>query len=116
MGRTATKSDRVGKRDAVDRWIRMVATNRLTGHSPGFFRSIRCPRTRPSRSSGSGAHALDNCHDKQERRSNDELRRVSTDKTFGVRNGSDTGITFTTPLCVTVLTSTYYGEDRAGCL
>jgi len=23
--------------DSVDRWIRMVATNRLTGHSPGFF-------------------------------------------------------------------------------
>ena len=23
--------------DIVDRWIRMVATNRLTGHSPGFF-------------------------------------------------------------------------------
>lgn len=26
-----------GEEDAVDRWIRMVATNRLTGHSPGFF-------------------------------------------------------------------------------
>ncbi|MCI0748944.1 MAG: hypothetical protein L0Y32_00170, partial [Nevskiales bacterium] len=26
-----------GREDAVDRWIRMVATNRLTGHSPGFF-------------------------------------------------------------------------------
>jgi DNA methylase len=26
-----------GDEDAVDRWIRMVATNRLTGHSPGFF-------------------------------------------------------------------------------
>jgi hypothetical protein len=25
------------KEDAIDRWIRMVATNRLTGHSPGFF-------------------------------------------------------------------------------
>jgi hypothetical protein len=23
--------------DSIDRWIRMVATNRLTGHSPGFF-------------------------------------------------------------------------------
>ena len=23
--------------DAVDAWIRMIATNRLTGHSPGFF-------------------------------------------------------------------------------
>lgn len=35
-----------GTEDAVDRWIRMVATNRLTGHSRGFSRYIRCPRTR----------------------------------------------------------------------
>ena len=26
-----------GTEDAADEWIRMVATNRLTGHSPGFF-------------------------------------------------------------------------------
>jgi hypothetical protein len=26
-----------GEDDRADRWIRMVATNRLTGHSPGFF-------------------------------------------------------------------------------
>jgi hypothetical protein len=26
-----------GQEDMVDSWIRMVATNRLTGHSPGFF-------------------------------------------------------------------------------
>lgn len=26
-----------GQEDVVDAWIRMVATNRLTGHSPGFF-------------------------------------------------------------------------------
>jgi hypothetical protein len=26
-----------GDEDIVDAWIRMVATNRLTGHSPGFF-------------------------------------------------------------------------------
>jgi len=26
-----------GQEDIVDAWIRMVATNRLTGHSPGFF-------------------------------------------------------------------------------
>ncbi len=26
-----------GHEDKLDRWIRMVATNRLTGHSPGFF-------------------------------------------------------------------------------
>ena len=31
------------KEDAVDRWIRMVATNRLTGHSPGFFSVYTLP-------------------------------------------------------------------------
>jgi hypothetical protein len=29
--------------DAVDRWIAMVATNRLTGHSPGFFSVYSLP-------------------------------------------------------------------------
>ncbi len=32
-----------GAEDSVDRWIRMVATNRLTGHSPGFFSVYTLP-------------------------------------------------------------------------
>ena len=32
-----------GQDDPVDRWIRMVATNRLTGHSPGFFSVYTLP-------------------------------------------------------------------------
>lgn len=32
-----------GELDDVDRWIRMVATNRLTGHSPGFFSVYTMP-------------------------------------------------------------------------
>jgi DNA modification methylase len=32
-----------GKEDDADRWIRMVATNRLTGHSPGFFSAYTLP-------------------------------------------------------------------------
>ena len=32
-----------GAEDAVDRWIRMVATNRLTGHSKGFFSVYTLP-------------------------------------------------------------------------
>jgi hypothetical protein len=32
-----------GTMDAVDRWIRMVAVNRLTGHSPGFFSVYTLP-------------------------------------------------------------------------
>ena len=32
-----------GGEDGLDRWIRMVATNRLTGHSPGFFSVYTLP-------------------------------------------------------------------------
>jgi hypothetical protein len=32
-----------GRLDQVDRWIRMVALNRLTGHSPGFFSVYTMP-------------------------------------------------------------------------
>ncbi len=32
-----------GTLDAVDRWLRMVATNRLTGHSSGFFSGRTMP-------------------------------------------------------------------------
>jgi hypothetical protein len=32
-----------GELDAADRWIRMVALNRLTGHSPGFFSVYTLP-------------------------------------------------------------------------
>jgi hypothetical protein len=32
-----------GEEDDLDRWIRMVATNRLTGHSPGFFSVYTLP-------------------------------------------------------------------------
>ena len=34
---------RAGDEDGTDRWIRMVATNRLTGHSPGFFSVYTLP-------------------------------------------------------------------------
>lgn len=34
---------RDGTEDSIDRWIRMVATNRLTGHSPGFFSVYTLP-------------------------------------------------------------------------
>lgn len=32
-----------GRLDSVDRWIQMVAVNRLTGHSPGFFSVYTLP-------------------------------------------------------------------------
>ncbi len=35
--------ERTGTIDHLDQWIRMVATNRLTGHSPGFFSVYTLP-------------------------------------------------------------------------
>lgn len=35
--------DQLGLEDDIDRWIRMVATNRLTGHSKGFFSVYSLP-------------------------------------------------------------------------
>ena len=35
--------EKSGMLDGVDGWIRMVATNRLTGHSPGFFSVYTMP-------------------------------------------------------------------------
>ena len=35
--------DGAGQLDRVDRWVRMVALNRLTGHSPGFFSVYTMP-------------------------------------------------------------------------
>ena len=32
-----------GSPDPIDAWIRLVATNRLTGHSPGFFSVYTLP-------------------------------------------------------------------------
>lgn len=34
---------RSGKADGVDQWVQMVATNRLSGHSPGFFSVYTLP-------------------------------------------------------------------------
>jgi hypothetical protein len=35
--------ERAGAMDGVDRWIRMVTVNRLTGHSPGFLSAYTLP-------------------------------------------------------------------------
>jgi len=45
MGLRAYLLERAGNgaEDSVDRWIRMVATNRLTGHSAGFFSVYTMP-------------------------------------------------------------------------
>nr|WP_320133246.1 DNA methyltransferase [uncultured Holophaga sp.] len=43
LRRYLLERERSGSMDALDTWIRMVATNRLTGHSPGFFSVYTLP-------------------------------------------------------------------------
>jgi len=43
LRRYLMRQEAAGELDAVDRWIRMVAVNRLTGHSPGFFSVYTLP-------------------------------------------------------------------------
>jgi hypothetical protein len=54
--------DAGGTIDAVDRWIRMVAVNRLTGHSPGFFSVYTLP---PNQATTVEAQAKINARRKQ---------------------------------------------------
>ncbi|MCC5839003.1 MAG: hypothetical protein JJT96_02680 [Opitutales bacterium] len=52
LRRYLENQEEAGASDAVDDWIRMVATNRLTGHSPGFFSVYTLPpnqAVRPNR-------------------------------------------------------------------
>ena len=43
LRRYLEERDSTGREDRVDKWIRMVATNRLTGHSGGFFSVYTLP-------------------------------------------------------------------------
>ena len=48
------RRERSGEVDNLDRWLRMVAVNRLTGHSPGFFSVYTLP---PNQAVSIGAQA-----------------------------------------------------------
>jgi hypothetical protein len=54
--------DRRKALDGIDRWIRMVAVNRLTGHSPGFFSVYTLP---PNQAASLDAQAKINARRKQ---------------------------------------------------
>ena len=54
--------DHSGSLDGIDRWIRMVAVNRLTGHSPGFFSVYTLP---PNQATSIDAQARINARRKQ---------------------------------------------------
>ncbi|MCI0706289.1 MAG: site-specific DNA-methyltransferase [Ignavibacteriae bacterium] len=43
LKRYLARRSNAGEEDAIDKWIRMVATNRLTGHSSGFFSVYTLP-------------------------------------------------------------------------
>ena len=43
LRRYLLRREKDGLSDAIDRWVRMVAINRLTGHSPGFFSVYTLP-------------------------------------------------------------------------
>lgn len=43
LRRYLSEAEASGRLDAVDRWIRMVTVNRLTGHSPGFLSVYTLP-------------------------------------------------------------------------
>jgi hypothetical protein len=43
LKRYLLERQRSGQADEIDEWIRMVAVNRLTGHSPGFFSVYTLP-------------------------------------------------------------------------
>jgi hypothetical protein len=53
---------REGSLDPIDRWIRMVAVNRLTGHSPGFFSVYTLP---PNQAASVAAQARINARRRQ---------------------------------------------------
>ena len=54
--------DSSGSLDGIDRWIRMVAVNRLTGHSPGFFSVYTLP---PNQAASTAAQIKINARRKQ---------------------------------------------------
>ena len=54
--------DSGGSLDGIDRWIRMVAVNRLTGHSPGFFSVYTLP---PNQAASLDAQARINARRRQ---------------------------------------------------
>jgi len=62
LRRYLQERDATGRIDAVDRWIRMVAVNRLTGHSSGFFSVYTMP---PNQAVSARSQAVINARRKQ---------------------------------------------------
>lgn len=89
-----------GKEDEVDRWIRMVATNRLTGHSPGFFSVYTLP---PNQAVSPESQIKINIKRKQQpdyrdtkkiikRKTNSLLRKIKSTEIENLRKAAQTAI------------------------
>jgi SAM-dependent methyltransferase len=75
-----------GEIDAVDRWIRMVAINRLTGHSTGFFSVYTMP---PNQAVSAKSQRRINERRKQTPPERDVKSIISKKSRSLMRNGSD---------------------------
>lgn len=74
---------RKGKEDYIDRWIRMVATNRLTGHSKGFFSVYTLP---PNQAVSPGRQVIINKKRNQKPEYRDVKKRIITKSKSLLRN------------------------------
>jgi hypothetical protein len=72
-----------GEEDDVDRWIRMVATNRLTGHSKGFFSIYTLP---PNQAASPASQRRINARLKQQPGYRD-TKAIILDKTASLTRG-----------------------------
>jgi hypothetical protein len=77
--------DRAGTLDGIDRWIRMVAVNRLTGHSPGFFSVYTLP---PNQATSLEAQAKINAR-RQQTPPRRDVRALIAAKTRSLLNDCD---------------------------
>ena len=92
-----------GSEDAVDQWIRMVATNRLTGHSAGFFSVYTLP---PNQAVSQNNQIKINEKRKQTpeyrdtrklilKKTKSLLRNLSPEQASGLRTASESAVFYT---------------------
>jgi hypothetical protein len=85
-----TRMAQLGTEDSLDRWIRMVATNRLTGHSKGFFSVYTLP---PNQAVTAERQKLINKHLGQRPEYRDTRALILTKSLSLLRHLEDTGRT-----------------------
>tara|TARA_B100001123_G_scaffold411037_2_gene506842 strand:- start:18239 stop:19468 length:1230 start_codon:yes stop_codon:yes gene_type:complete len=81
------RREQSGELDGVDQWIRMVAINRLTGHSPGFFSVYSLP---PNQAVSIDAQAKINQTRRQSPDAKDIVPRIINRSKSLLKNWSET--------------------------